>query len=386
MNSINFRAVLAAGAIATCCTAGARAQITPVGDFYPGQYVETFEGYSSITPVQCFRPTSGVFQSTGTLCTRTAAGALTSALQCLGGLATSWAGSAGCGGAISAYAGTNFCGNSTATSRITIDFNGLAGRFGGRFGTNNGTTLANGATVEFFDENLTSIGTAQITFSACHNAGWHWAGWQSDVGVKRIQIYGGQGICMDNLTYDIYVAPATGACCTGTGCIVVTASNCNSNGWTYLGDNQSCEPDPCVSTPIGACCFGLSCSFGFTQGDCEISGGVYLGDNITCAGDPCAAPPTGACCDGVICAIATEAECANSGGTYQGNGSACGAPGNPTTCCPANWDGVNGVDVPDIFVFLGAWFANDPDAFNFGGTPGVPAIFAFLGAWFAGCP
>ena len=54
--------------------------------------------------------------------------------------------------------------------------------------------------------------------------------------------------------------------------------------------------------------------------------------------------------------------------------------------CAADFDG-NGVrEVPDIFAFLSAWFAQVPAAFNFGGASGVPAIFAFLSAWFAGCP
>jgi hypothetical protein len=54
--------------------------------------------------------------------------------------------------------------------------------------------------------------------------------------------------------------------------------------------------------------------------------------------------------------------------------------------CPADFDG-NGVrEVPDIFAFLSAWFAQNPAA-DFDGVPGiaVPDIFAFLSAWFAGC-
>ena len=54
--------------------------------------------------------------------------------------------------------------------------------------------------------------------------------------------------------------------------------------------------------------------------------------------------------------------------------------------CPCDWDGSRYVTIPDIFAFLSDWFANDPDAFNFGGTPGVPAIFAFLSCWFAANP
>jgi hypothetical protein len=59
--------------------------------------------------------------------------------------------------------------------------------------------------------------------------------------------------------------------------------------------------------------------------------------------------------------------------------------GTPAPPCAADYDGNGQVQVADIFAFLSAWFAGEPAAFNFGGTPGVPAIFAFLSAWFAGC-
>jgi hypothetical protein len=55
--------------------------------------------------------------------------------------------------------------------------------------------------------------------------------------------------------------------------------------------------------------------------------------------------------------------------------------------CPADFDNNGTTNVPDIFAFLSAWFAQDPAA-DFDGVPGitVPDIFAFLSAWFAGCP
>lgn len=53
--------------------------------------------------------------------------------------------------------------------------------------------------------------------------------------------------------------------------------------------------------------------------------------------------------------------------------------------CPADFDGNGEPGVPDIFVFLSAWFAGDLWAYEFGGVAGVPAIFAFLTDWFAGC-
>ncbi len=53
--------------------------------------------------------------------------------------------------------------------------------------------------------------------------------------------------------------------------------------------------------------------------------------------------------------------------------------------CIADFDGVGGVTVQDIFEFLNAWFANDPRADINGGGVDVPDIFDFLNAWFSGC-
>jgi len=69
----------------------------------------------------------------------------------------------------------------------------------------------------------------------------------------------------------------------------------------------------------------------------------------------------------------------------------CGAP-----ACRANFNGVNGVTVQDIFDFLGAWFAGctaggagacQYGSADFNGVSGltVQDIFDFLSAWFAGC-
>jgi hypothetical protein len=54
--------------------------------------------------------------------------------------------------------------------------------------------------------------------------------------------------------------------------------------------------------------------------------------------------------------------------------------------CNADFNRDGGANVPDIFAFLSAWFAQDPRA-DFDGTNGigVPDIFSFLSTWFAGC-
>jgi len=61
-------------------------------------------------------------------------------------------------------------------------------------------------------------------------------------------------------------------------------------------------------------------------------------------------------------------------------------PAEDGSLCAADFDDNGFVQVPDIFAFLSAWFAQSPAA-EFDGVAGisVPDIFAFLSAWFAGC-
>jgi hypothetical protein len=129
-----------------------------------------------------------------------------------------------------------------------------------------------------------------------------------------------------------------------------------------------------------------------TQPCCAADGSCTLALPSACAGTSiagttCTPTPcpqlTGACCTGTACSTTTQAACV---GLYQGVGVLCGPSGNPTTCCPANFNGVGGLSVQDIFDFLGAWFAGDAAA-DFNGVNGleVQDIFDFLGAWFAGC-
>lgn len=92
---------------------------------------------------------------------------------------------------------------------------------------------------------------------------------------------------------------------------------------------------------------------------------------------------SGACCSGTMCSVGAQAECT---GEFQGQNTACGALGNPTTCCNANFNQIGGVTVQDIFDFLVTYFAGDPRAdFDESGAVGVQDIFDFLVAYFAGC-
>lgn len=80
---------------------------------------------------------------------------------------------------------------------------------------------------------------------------------------------------------------------------------------------------------VGACCLpGDVCSV-LTQTECANQGGSYQGDGTSCSPDPCVVP-TGACCfDDGSCQDLTEADCQLQGGTYEGDGTACA-----TTSCP----------------------------------------------------
>jgi hypothetical protein len=58
----------------------------------------------------------------------------------------------------------------------------------------------------------------------------------------------------------------------------------------------------------------------------------------------------------------------------------------PPESCGADFDGLNGLQVADIFAFLNAWFSGSVSA-DFDGLNGLQVVdvFAFLNAWFAGC-
>lgn len=56
------------------------------------------------------------------------------------------------------------------------------------------------------------------------------------------------------------------------------------------------------------------------------------------------------------------------------------------TSCPTDFDQSGTLAVADVFAFINAWFASDPQAdFNGDGALSVQDIFDFITAWFAGC-
>jgi hypothetical protein len=56
--------------------------------------------------------------------------------------------------------------------------------------------------------------------------------------------------------------------------------------------------------------------------------------------------------------------------------------GNP--CCPADWNGENGLGIQDLFDFLSDWFAGTGD-YNHDGMTSIQDIFDYLTAYFMGC-
>ena len=167
-----------------------------------------------------------------------------------------------------------------------------------------------------------------------------------------------------------------GACCATAGtCSLSGSTSCTSS---YLGDNTVCSPNPCPQ-PTGACCTTIGACTTTTQAACA---NTYQGNGTSCSPNICPSP-SGACCTGTSCAFTTQFACT---GAFQGSATICGPTGNPTTCCPANYNGNSGLTVDDIFGFLGGWFSGAPRAdFNHDGFITVQDIFDFLAAWFLGC-
>ncbi len=127
----------------------------------------------------------------------------------------------------------------------------------------------------------------------------------------------------------------TGACCSQAGGCgqTATAIACTANGGTFLGFGTSCNPNPCAD-PRGACCTATGCII-LTQTICENQGNHYAGDNVGCGAVNC---DTGACCStqGVCTQVVIAAACTQGGGTFLGLGVPClPSPCAPTTgaCC-----------------------------------------------------
>lgn len=137
--------------------------------------------------------------------------------------------------------------------------------------------------------------------------------------------------------------PDVGACCVNVpglpACIMTNAAECEQFGGEYHGDGTHCgDPvnPPCGMPPIACCLPDGTCAEMPLTG-CMAAGGMPH-NTPSCANVECGGGPAiGACCleapGGVACAMMTEANCAQLGGAYNGDGSSCqGDPGTPPPC------------------------------------------------------
>ena len=141
----------------------------------------------------------------------------------------------------------------------------------------------------------------------------------------------------------------------------------------------------------GVCCQSDgSCTLAVSGSPPTCSSGTVVVSG-TCSPNTCPAPSTGTCCNGSTCATGVAASaCTGVNTLFTSGGTTCNASGNhKTPCCEADFNHVGGITVQDIFDFLSAWFAKNPNANitnNGAGAPTVQSIFDFLSAWFAkGC-
>ncbi len=101
----------------------------------------------------------------------------------------------------------------------------------------------------------------------------------------------------------------TGACVLpNTSCIITDATDCGSQGGSYLGDNAQC--------PTGACILPDTSCLITEPFDCTSQSGVYQGDNTTCPTGACTLPDTS-------CIITEQTSCTTAGGTYMGDNTTC---------------------------------------------------------------
>jgi hypothetical protein len=123
---------------------------------------------------------------------------------------------------------------------------------------------------------------------------------------------------IDDVSFSADALPTQAACCFSDGTCTVALSGACPSGSTQQAASTTCSPNNCPAPQIGACCN----------------------------------PRTGAC-------VVLESALCTPLGTFRGTGTSC----SPNQCpirCPADFNGVNGVTVQDIFDFLSAFFTNCP--------------------------
>lgn len=145
------------------------------------------------------------------------------------------------------------------------------------------------------------------------------------------------------------VCDVTGACCLGASCFQADAAGCAQVG-SYAGDGTICLGiDSC---DIGRCCLvetDMAGTSGLcldtTRVECAFETGGMFDDTISSCG-LAACPVRGACCTSNGCKELTSFDCANSNGTYIGDGELCTAGTCQLAACCSN--GVCSDEFPDL--------------------------------------
>src|SRR4029077_18745432 len=100
----------------------------------------------------------------------------------------------------------------------------------------------------------------------------------------------------------------SGACC-ATGATVCTVTTQAACAGTFVGVGAACTGAACS----GSCCNGTGGCQTATHADCDFFGGSYVGNGVACgASSTC---PSGACCatGGSGCTIGTALTCTGAG-------------------------------------------------------------------------
>ena len=182
------------------------------------------------------------------------------------------------------------------------------------------------------------------------------------------------GINIIARTVECVMPDPTGACCVEDVCSILTQAECSGTNGAYLGNDSSCDDEPCAFT--GACCLDTSCSL-LTLADCDALGGTYLGDNSPCTDTLC--DPIGACCQGISCSALTEADCDALTGIYQGDETTCD---DGHCSCPADLNDDTVVNVNDLLTVIKAWgTAGGVADINGDGIVDVGDLLEIVGSW-----
>ncbi len=136
---------------------------------------------------------------------------------------------------------------------------------------------------------------------------------------------GGLGINTDGIWAQPQ-ANAIRACCFYEVCELWTCLECRALGGTWLPEEPTCDPNPCLPPVCAPCCIGGLCGC-TTQEDCLLLGGVWFPEYGDCGPpNPCVA----VCCLGEQCSVVREDQCDMAGGVWHPEWTEC----DPNPCRP----------------------------------------------------